>query len=86
MASFFAVRGLYPYQASGPGELDVEEGAMFELSSGAGGGQHYAEGWWEGYDSTGKKGIFPSNYVSNAFLVFFLYLIYVDLTLVLGKG
>lgn len=58
------VRGLYTYQASGPGELDVAEGAMYELSSGTGGGQYYADGWWEGYDSSGKKGIFPSNYVS----------------------
>ena len=60
----FSVKGLYTYQASGPGELDVEEGAMFELSSGAGGGQNYADGWWEGYNSAGEKGIFPSNYVS----------------------
>ena len=69
-----SVKGLYTYQASGPGELDVEEGAMYELSSGAGGGQHYADGWWEGYDSTGKKGIFPSNYVSTSASQFRLFL------------
>ncbi|KAL5519895.1 hypothetical protein ACEPAG_1555 [Sanghuangporus baumii] len=56
------VRGLYTYEATGPDEINIEEGGMYELSSGAGGGQNYADGWWEGYDSTGKKGIFPSNY------------------------
>ncbi|EJC97857.1 uncharacterized protein FOMMEDRAFT_114603 [Fomitiporia mediterranea MF3/22] len=57
------VRGIYAYQASGQEEINVEEGALYELSSGAGGGEHYADGWWEGYDSSGRKGIFPSNYV-----------------------
>ncbi|KAL5482501.1 BZZ1 [Sanghuangporus weigelae] len=59
------VRGLYTYEATGPDEINIEEGGMYELSSGAGGGQNYADGWWEGYDSTGKKGIFPSNYESS---------------------
>ncbi|KAL5524396.1 BZZ1 [Sanghuangporus sanghuang] len=56
------VRGLYTYEATGPDEINIEEGGMYELSSGAGGGQNYADGWWEGYGSAGKKGIFPSNY------------------------
>lgn len=42
------VRGLYVYQANGPDELDVKEGEMIELSSGATGGQNYSDGWWEG--------------------------------------
>ncbi|KAH8114438.1 hypothetical protein DFH11DRAFT_1688953 [Phellopilus nigrolimitatus] len=56
------VRGLYTYQGQGADELKVEEGALIELSSGPNGGQNYADGWWEGYDKTGRKGIFPSNY------------------------
>ncbi|KAA1469744.1 hypothetical protein DENSPDRAFT_641109 [Dentipellis sp. KUC8613] len=57
------VRGLYDYQAQGPDELDVHEGTLIELTEGDSGGQNYAEGWWEGIDTNGKKGIFPSNYV-----------------------
>lgn len=57
------VRGLYDYRSQGPDELDVSEGARFELTSGASGGRNYADGWWEGIDALGRKGIFPSNYV-----------------------
>lgn len=57
------VRGIYDYAAQGPDEMDVQTGQMIELSSGAGGGTSYAEGWWEGVSASGKKGIFPSNYV-----------------------
>ncbi|KAI9443492.1 hypothetical protein H4582DRAFT_2072520 [Lactarius indigo] len=57
------VRGLYDYQSQGPDELDVSEGARIELTSGATGGRNYADGWWEGIDALGRKGIFPSNYV-----------------------
>ncbi|OCH90899.1 hypothetical protein OBBRIDRAFT_792810 [Obba rivulosa] len=57
------VRGLYEYQARGPDELGVHEGELIELTAGPSGGQNYADGWWEGVDSSGKKGIFPSNYV-----------------------
>ncbi|EPS98414.1 hypothetical protein FOMPIDRAFT_1037483 [Fomitopsis schrenkii] len=57
------VRGVYPYQAGGPDELSVQEGGLMELTSGPNGGMSYADGWWEGIDSTGRKGIFPSNYV-----------------------
>lgn len=42
------VRGLYAYQARGPDEINIEEGGMYELSSGPEGGQYYADGWWEG--------------------------------------
>ncbi|PCH40000.1 hypothetical protein WOLCODRAFT_136602 [Wolfiporia cocos MD-104 SS10] len=57
------VRGLYDYQAQGPDELSVKEGGMIQLTTGPNGGMNYADGWWEGTDATGKKGIFPSNYV-----------------------
>ncbi|THH08450.1 hypothetical protein EW145_g2696 [Phellinidium pouzarii] len=60
------VRSLYTYQGRGPDELSLEEGELYELSSGSDGGQNYADGWWEGHDKTGKKGIFPSNYVELA--------------------
>lgn len=42
------VRGIYPYKAQGPDELDVEEGAMIRLTDGPTGGRNYADGWWEG--------------------------------------
>lgn len=57
------VRGVYDYTPQGPDELAVKEGQLIELSAGPSGGQHYADGWWEGVDASGKKGIFPSNYV-----------------------
>ncbi|KAF8469405.1 hypothetical protein DFH94DRAFT_795809 [Russula ochroleuca] len=59
------VRGLYDYHSQGPDELDVSEGNRIELTSGSSGGQNYGEGWWEGIDGLGRKGIFPSNYVRN---------------------
>ncbi|KAF8488671.1 hypothetical protein F5888DRAFT_1796322 [Russula emetica] len=58
------VCGLYDYRSQGPDELDVSEGTRIELTSGPSGGQNYADGWWEGIDGQGRKGIFPSNYVS----------------------
>ncbi|THH27874.1 hypothetical protein EUX98_g6316 [Antrodiella citrinella] len=39
------------------------QGEQIELTSGPSGGQSYSDDWWEGIDSSGKKGIFPSNYV-----------------------
>ncbi|RXW24100.1 hypothetical protein EST38_g1789 [Candolleomyces aberdarensis] len=57
------VRALYPYQAQGADEIPLKEGDILELSSGLHGGKNYGEGWWEGYNSKGQKGIFPSNYV-----------------------
>ncbi|KAI0726436.1 hypothetical protein C8Q72DRAFT_846029 [Fomitopsis betulina] len=60
------VRGVYPYPAGGPDELDVQEGGLIELTTGPNGGMNYADGWWEGIDSMGRKGIFPSNYVEIA--------------------
>ncbi|GJJ13445.1 hypothetical protein Clacol_007699 [Clathrus columnatus] len=46
----------------GPDELSIIEGETIELTAGAEGGQNYGDGWWEGVKS-GRKGIFPSNYV-----------------------
>ncbi|KZP33431.1 hypothetical protein FIBSPDRAFT_810692 [Athelia psychrophila] len=60
------VRGVYAYQAQGSDELAVSEGEMIELTDGPTGGQNYADGWWEGISTRGKKGIFPSNYVELA--------------------
>ncbi|KAJ7095722.1 hypothetical protein B0H15DRAFT_826828 [Mycena belliarum] len=60
------VRGVYAYEARGADELGLDEGEMIELTSGPSGGQHYGDGWWEGINSTGQKGIFPSNYVEMA--------------------
>ncbi|KAJ6585189.1 hypothetical protein B0H19DRAFT_1108684 [Mycena capillaripes] len=60
------VRGLYAYGARGADELGLDEGELVELTSGPNGGQHYGDGWWEGINSTGQKGIFPSNYVEIA--------------------
>ncbi|KAI0669220.1 hypothetical protein C8Q78DRAFT_1042286 [Trametes maxima] len=57
------VRGIYAYKAQGPDEIDVEEGEVIRLTDGPTGGRNYADGWWEGVDASGKKGIFPSNYV-----------------------
>jgi len=61
------VRALYDYEAQGADELALSEGQRIELSAGPAGGQNYGDGWWEGHNpSTGKKGIFPSNYVELA--------------------
>lgn len=57
------VKGLYAYQAQGEDELSVRIGGVIELTPIGG---SYADGWSEGIDvDTGKKGIFPSNYVSD---------------------
>ncbi|KIP02892.1 hypothetical protein PHLGIDRAFT_271826 [Phlebiopsis gigantea 11061_1 CR5-6] len=56
-------RAIYEYTAQGADELSLNEGQLLELTGGASGGTNYANGWWEGLDSTGQKGIFPSNYV-----------------------
>ncbi|KAH0586539.1 hypothetical protein H2248_007764 [Termitomyces sp. 'cryptogamus'] len=57
------VRAVYAYEAQGPDELSLADGQTVELTSGPSGGQNYGSGWWEGIDSTGRRGIFPSNYV-----------------------
>ncbi|KAF9778598.1 hypothetical protein BJ322DRAFT_1091523 [Thelephora terrestris] len=62
-ASAQYVRGMYDYQATGDDEIDIKEGSMIQLTPGPRGGKNYGDGWWEGIDERGKKGIFPSNYV-----------------------
>jgi len=57
------VRGIYDYEAQGSDELGLKAGEILTLTSGPNGGQNYGEGWWEGINSRGQKGIFPSNYV-----------------------
>ncbi|KAF8526758.1 hypothetical protein JB92DRAFT_3087230 [Gautieria morchelliformis] len=57
------VRALYVYESQGPDELSLHEGETIKLTSGPNGGQNYADGWWEGIHPSGRKGIFPSNYV-----------------------
>ncbi|KAF9523898.1 hypothetical protein CPB83DRAFT_647994 [Crepidotus variabilis] len=54
------VRVLYPYNAQGSDELDLRQDEILELSPG---GKDYGNGWWEGFDVRGRRGIFPSNYV-----------------------
>lgn len=59
------VQAVYSYEAQGDDELALHAGQRYELTGGEGGGENYGEGWWEGIDSHGKHGIFPSNYVSG---------------------
>jgi len=59
------VVALYSYEAQGDDELPLVAGERVELSSGENGGELYGEGWWEGFNSYGKLGIFPSNYVQH---------------------
>jgi len=53
-------RGLYAYDAQGDDELSVVVGQTIQLTPS---GEKYADGWYEGQDSQGRTGIFPSNYV-----------------------
>jgi len=46
--SAISVRAIYPYQAQGGDELDLQEGEVLELSSGPSGGKNFGNGWWEG--------------------------------------
>ena len=39
---------MYAYSAQGPDEIDVEVGALIQLTEGPNGGRNYADGWWEG--------------------------------------
>ncbi|KAG8762430.1 hypothetical protein FRC11_009461 [Ceratobasidium sp. 423] len=56
------VKALYSYEAQGDDELSLKEGITYELTPN---GESAGDGWWEGVDSSGKKGIFPSNYVER---------------------
>ncbi|KAF8968963.1 hypothetical protein BDZ97DRAFT_1797220 [Flammula alnicola] len=59
------VRAIYHYSAQGADELSLQPGDILELSPGPTGGERYGDGWWEGFNAQGKKGIFPSNYVES---------------------
>jgi len=61
----FPVVALYSYDAQGDDELSLIAGERVELSAGERGGESYGEGWWEGFNSHGQLGIFPSNYVRH---------------------
>lgn len=63
---FLSVVALYDYEAQGDDELPLIAGERVELSAGENGGEMYGEGWWEGFNSHGKVGIFPSNYVRSS--------------------
>ncbi|KAH8825184.1 hypothetical protein DL96DRAFT_1712206 [Flagelloscypha sp. PMI_526] len=58
------VRAIYDYQAQGLDEISLQINQVLELTTGPNGGQNYGDGWWEGFTTDGKTGIFPSNYVS----------------------
>ena len=51
------VKALYNYVASAADELNLREGDIVTLID------KDASGWWEGEDKTGKRGLFPGNYV-----------------------
>jgi len=57
------VKGLYEYASQGADEISVKIGGLIELAPD---GMNYGNGWWEGIDESGRKGIFPSNYVELA--------------------
>ncbi|KIY68332.1 hypothetical protein CYLTODRAFT_421746 [Cylindrobasidium torrendii FP15055 ss-10] len=59
------VKAIYAYAARGADELGLTEGEVIELSAGPNGGRFYGDGWWEGHNKSGQKGIFPSNYVQD---------------------
>lgn len=63
--SLLQVRGLYDYTAQGEDEISIQVGQRVELTDGIRGGQNYGDGWWEGVDAHGRRGIFPSNYVRS---------------------
>ncbi|KAG8973408.1 hypothetical protein FRC05_008799 [Tulasnella sp. 425] len=54
------VKGIYDYTAQGDDEISVQVGRKIELTAA---GMSYGDGWAEGIDESGKKGIFPNNYV-----------------------
>lgn len=48
---------LFEYEAGEPNEIDLVEGHIITDVD------QVDEGWWEGTDPSGKRGLFPSNYV-----------------------
>lgn len=62
-ASGAKVRALYDFEASDPDELPLQAGQVVELTPL---GRGVAEGWIEGVNPLGGKGIFPASYVEDA--------------------
>ncbi|KAI9009780.1 hypothetical protein BC832DRAFT_538812 [Gaertneriomyces semiglobifer] len=55
------VQVMYDFDAEGPGELSIRKGEVISIVC------EIDEGWWEGeiHDGSGRKGMFPSNYVET---------------------
>ncbi|KAG8189024.1 hypothetical protein JTE90_025467 [Oedothorax gibbosus] len=61
MAVSFQVRALYDFQAQdGSGELSIATNEILTVTN-----QNVGEGWWEGVNSSGQKGLFPAGYVEQ---------------------
>ncbi|GFY76134.1 sorting nexin lst-4 [Trichonephila inaurata madagascariensis] len=59
MAVSFQVRALYDFDAQdGTGELSIAANEILTVTN-----QDVGEGWWEGVNSRGQKGLFPAGYV-----------------------
>ncbi|KAF7346569.1 hypothetical protein MSAN_01885000 [Mycena sanguinolenta] len=65
-ASYVEYEDATPALAGGGGSEEGSGQYVRGIYAGPNGGQHYGDGWWEGINSTGQKGIFPSNYVEMA--------------------
>lgn len=50
---------VYEYQAEKEDELELKEGAIIGVI------HKNDDGWWEGVDDQGRRGLFPSNYVEQ---------------------
>lgn len=62
MAVSFQVRALYDFEAQpGTGELSIFADEILTVTN-----QDVGEGWWEGINSKGQKGLFPAGYVEVA--------------------
>ncbi|XP_055945160.1 sorting nexin lst-4-like isoform X1 [Argiope bruennichi] len=62
MAVSFQVRALYDFDAQpGSGELSIAANEILTVTN-----QDVGEGWWEGVNSRGQKGLFPAGYVEAA--------------------
>lgn len=50
---------IFEYKAVNSDELDLFEGTMISVMN------KNDDGWWEGTNDKGQRGLFPSNYVRN---------------------
>ncbi|KFM57812.1 Sorting nexin-33, partial [Stegodyphus mimosarum] len=59
MAVSFQVKALYDFEAQpGTGELSISANEILTVTN-----QDVGEGWWEGINNRGQKGLFPAGYV-----------------------